>query len=84
MEITGAGLFEYSRGIKCNDVDSTHLLRDHDGEAGKGGAADAGDGEELGKAREEITLSDNFLLDLELRVDVIQVSCGLERMIAQP
>ena len=38
------------RRIKRDDIDPTHQLRDNDGEAGKCGASDARDGEELDEA----------------------------------
>ena len=62
------------RGRSYDDVDTAHLLGDHDGPAGQSGAADAWDGEELPETRDIAGGTDDFSLNLNLRVDVEQIS----------
>jgi hypothetical protein len=71
-------------------VDTTHLLRNHDDTRSLRGTADARYSEELDEAREEIVslretgLFNHALFLIQLRLDVVDVSCRLQRRVAKP
>lgn len=79
----GTAFLEDGGGVECDDVDAAHLLGDHDDEGGESCAADAGDGEELSEAADVGGLADYSFLDLDLRVDVVEVASSLKFMMAQ-
>ena len=53
-----------------DDINTAHLLGDHDGEGGKGRPAHSWNCKELHKALEVVAVSDDVLLNLDLGVDV--------------
>ena len=75
--------YKHCRRIKRDDVNSTHLLRDHDDKAGEGGASDPGDGEQLDEAGDVSRSAEDFELFGELAVDVVEVTAGLEVGVAE-
>ena len=83
LEIVGAVLLEDGGGVEGDDVDAAHLLGDHDGEGGEGGAAHAGDGEELDEALVVAAVAKELDFEFELRVDVEDVARDLERVVAE-
>jgi hypothetical protein len=70
-------------GVECDDVDTAHLLRNHDSERGKGRAANSRNGEELDKASYVVALADDGRLNFELFMDVIEIASCLERAVAK-
>jgi len=81
---TRAGLLENRARVKGDNVDTTHLLGKHDGERREGCATDAGNGEELGEARDVVAaLGDKGLFHAQLSVDVVQVTSSLKLGITQ-
>jgi hypothetical protein len=79
----GARVGEDGGRVEADDVDAAHLLGDHDDEGGEGCAADTRDGEELDGASDVVARADDFVLDLDLSVDVVEVAGGLEFSVAQ-
>lgn len=71
LVVAKAGFCKDCRGVESDDVDTAHLLGNHDCERGKGRAANTRNGEELDKSSYIITFSDYGRLNLELFVDVI-------------
>ena len=67
-----------------DDVDTTHLLGDHDDPGCKGCTTDAGNGEELEETDDISALGDDVRLEFEGGVDVVQVASDLDLVIAQP
>ena len=70
----------YTSLQNCNTY---HLLSDHDNEAGKSGAPHARNGEELSKACEIVGLAHNAGLNLQLAVDIVEVTGGLDLVMAE-
>jgi len=58
-----------------NDVDTAHLLGYHDGKGGESGSSDTRDGKELNKPLDVGCVANDVLLDLNLSIDVVEVSC---------
>lgn len=67
-----------------DDVDTTHLLGNHHHERGEGSAAEARNGEQLDEALGVVGAVQNLPLDLELGMDVVEVSSGLDGMVTEP
>jgi hypothetical protein len=63
---------------------AAHLLREHDDATRDRRAPHARDREELNEAGEVVALADELALDLELRVDVVQVARGLQARVPEP
>ena len=80
----GAGFDEDGRGVEGYDVDAAHLLGEHDSEGGEGGAADAWDGEELDESGDVVAFADDVCFFLDLGVDVVQITGGLEGCVPEP
>ena len=59
------------RRVEGNDVDTAHLLGNHDREGGKSGPANTRDGEELNETSDIVAVADDFLLDFKLAVDIV-------------
>lgn len=83
MEFGGAGILEDGGAVKGDDVDSAHLLGNHDGESGEGGAANTRDGEEFNEALGIVGAGEELMLDFQLRVDVEHIAGNLDRVVAQ-
>ena len=60
-----------SRGVKGDDVDATHLLRDHDEKTGKCSTTNTGNGKEFHKAREIVTPLEYFHLFNKLTMNIV-------------
>jgi hypothetical protein len=71
------GLREGSRTVEGDDVDTTHLLSNHDCERGKSSTSDAWDGKQLDKASDVVVLLDEFGLQSDLSIDVVEVPSSL-------
>jgi hypothetical protein len=54
-----------------HNVNTTHLLSNHDNERGQSRATQARDGEELDEASDVARVAHNFLLDIDLSGDVV-------------
>lgn len=78
-----AGVDENGGGVEGDDVDTAELLGQHDSEGSQVGAADTGDGEELGEAGEVVGLAHKLVLDLELSADVVHITGDLEVVVAK-
>jgi len=71
-------------------VDTTHLLSNHNDTRSLRGTTDARDRKQLDKAREEVVslcetrVFDHALLLIKLCLDVVDVSCCLQRRVAKP
>jgi hypothetical protein len=55
----------------------------HDRERGEGCTANTRDSEELDEAGYVVAFADDLLLDFELSVDVVEVTGGLEWVVAE-
>lgn len=64
-------------------LNTYHLLGDHDNEAGKCGAPHTRNGEQLSKACEVVGLAHDTSLDLQLAMDVVKVTGGLDFVMAE-
>lgn len=64
-------------------VRTTHLLRDHDGERRQVSPSDSRNSKQLGEPFEVVGLSDEFLFDFELGVDVKDVAGDLDGIVPQ-
>ena len=82
-EIAGTGIDEHSRGIESNDVDTAHLLSQHDGERSASRTSDTGNREQFDEASYVVALADDVGLFLDLSVDVVEITGGLERSISE-
>jgi len=63
-----------SRGLHADDVDTAHLLGNHDGEGGKGGSADTRNGEELDEPGYVVGLADDAGLNPQLGVNIVEIT----------
>jgi len=72
-----------SRKTSLHNCGTYHLLSNHDNEAGKGSAPHARNGEQLSKACKVVGLAHNTSLDLQLTVDVVEVTGGLDLVVAE-
>lgn len=81
--VGSSGLLEHSTRVEGDDVDTAHLLGDHDDKRGQRRATETGDGEEFDEPLNICRAVNDLPLDLELRVDVVQISCCLDRVIAK-
>jgi hypothetical protein len=59
------------------------LLSNHDYKGSESCSSNTGNSEELNEAGDVVALANNFLLDFELAVNVIEVTCGLKWVVAQ-
>ena len=73
----------FSGCISLQNWRTHHLLGDHDNETGKCGPPHARNGEELSKACEIVGLAHNAGLNLQLTVDVVEVTGGLDLVMAE-
>lgn len=78
IQIAGASFDEDGGRVEGYNVDTAHLLRQHNGEGSQGGAADTRDCEELDEAGEVVALADDIRLLQDLGVNVVQITSGLE------
>lgn len=78
--------------VRClinSHIDATHLLSDHDNTRSLRSTADARNGKQLDKAREEVvslcqtSIFDHTLLLIKLCLDIVDVSCCLQRRVAE-
>jgi hypothetical protein len=70
-------------GGHTDDVDAAHLLSNHHNERGNRRAAHSGNGEKLGEATDVAGATLDGELRLEHDVDVVEVSRGLELVVAK-
>ena len=78
FEVTGAGFDKDGGGVEGYDIDTAHLLGDHDSPGGEGGATHTGDGEELDETGEVVAVADDFGFFEDLRVNVVEITGSLE------
>ena len=83
MQITEAGLVEDRGAVECNDVDTAHLLSQHDHERGESGATDARDREELDETGDIVAFANDVGFFQDLRVDVVEVAGRLKRGVSE-
>ena len=83
VQVGGSSLGEDGGGVEGDDVDTAHLLSEHDHERRQSRAADTGDGEELDEAGDVVGVPDDVGLLLDLRVDVVQITGRLQRRVSQ-
>jgi hypothetical protein len=69
--------------VKCDDVDTTHLLCNHDGKGSDVGPTDSGDGEGLAEPSEVVGVSDKLVLDAQLCMDILNIPSHLDCVVAQ-
>lgn len=69
--------------VKCDDVDTAHLLGQHDCEGGQGGAANTRDGKQLDESGQVVALADDGRLLDQLGVDVVEITSSLKRGVAE-
>lgn len=70
--------------VESNDVDTAHLLSNHDNERRQGRTTNPGDGEELDATLEVVRLADDLCFDLKLRMNVVEVTSCLHGAEAKP
>lgn len=83
LVLAGTCFLEDGGRVEGDDVDTAHLLGNHDGEGGQSRTPHTGDGEELEEANNVGALGDDVRLELESRVDEVQVAGDLNLVIAQ-
>lgn len=64
-------VFKDGGGVECNDIDTAHLLGNHDGKRSEGCATDTRNRKQLYESGDIVALPNNLLLDLELSVDIV-------------
>lgn len=84
LEITRTGLFEDRRRVKCDDVDPTHLLRQHHDEGRQRGPSHPGNGEKFDEAGDVIPIADDVGFFHDLSMDIVEIPSRLERSISKP
>lgn len=81
--VGSSGLLEHGTRVERDDVDTAHLLGNHDDKRGQCRATETGNGEEFDKTLNICRAVNNLPLDLKLRVDIVQISCCLDRVVAK-
>lgn len=76
------GLLKNAGRIKCDNVDATHLLGNHDRERRQGGATHTRNCEELDKTGGVRALSNDMALNLKHGVNLVHVAGGLNRVVS--
>lgn len=66
-----------------NDVDTAHLLSNHHHERSESSATQTRDGEQLNEALNVVGAAKNLPLNLQLSVDVVEITSGLERVVTE-
>ena len=64
------------RSATYNDINTAHLLSNHDSPRCQSRTTDSRDGEELAKALEVVGITDDVRLDFDLGIDVVEISGG--------
>ena len=77
LETTRASFHENGGGVKGYDVDTTHLLSQHDREGSQGRAANPGDGEKFDESSDIVALADDIGLLENLSMDIVQITSSL-------
>lgn len=87
--VGNSALSEDCAGVERDDVDTAHLLSNHDNTGSPSGAPDARNGEELKEASEDVVglceaslLGKDFLL-VEDTLDVVEISGGLKGRVSE-
>lgn len=70
-------------GVEGNDVDTAHLLGNHNGERGESCTADTRNGEELDETGEVVVVANHLGLNLELCVNGIEIASGLDGVVTE-
>ena len=83
MQVTSAGIVEDRGGVEGDDVDTAHLLGQHDSEGSAGRPAHTRNSEEFDEARDIVGAADDVGFFLDLGVDIVEIAGGLERCVAQ-
>lgn len=83
LVVCEARVLEDGRRVERDDVDTAHLLSNHDCERSQGGPTDSWDSEELDEAGEDVVIADNLVLNLNLGVNVVQITSSLDRILAK-
>lgn len=65
--------------VKCDDVDTAHLLSEHNGESSPSCSLDTGNDEQFLQSSEEAVSLENLGFFIELSADVVEISRSLER-----
>lgn len=78
LKIVVSSINEDSGRVKGDDVNTTHLLCNHNSESGDAGTAHAGDGEELCETGYVVTLARKLVFDGQLSMDVVNISGNLD------
>lgn len=76
-------LSEDSRRVKGDNVDTTHLLTNHNDERGESCSTKTGNGEELSDSRQVVTLTDDCCFNLELAIDKVKITSGKKIVLAK-
>lgn len=78
-----AGIDKDGGGVKGNDVDTAHLLGNHDNESSNVGTANSGNGEELSESSDVVALAHEIPLNVELSADVVHVAGALDGVVSE-
>lgn len=81
--LTTSGQRELSAKAHVIMLTSTHLLRDHNNERSQGSATHSRDGKQLNTAFEIVGPANNLRFNLELSMDVVEITSCLYRAEAQ-
>lgn len=76
--LRGSSKNEDGRGVEGDDVDSAHLLTEHDNSRCDSSSSNTGNREELHSSSEVVIASDDLSLLHELDVNVVDISGGLK------
>ena len=83
IQIASTSVHEDSRGVESDDVDTAHLLSQHDRERSASCTSDTGNREELNEAGDIVALANDIGLLLNLGVDVVKITSRLEGGISE-
>lgn len=83
FQVTCTGFAEDGGRVESDDVNTTHLLGQHDSEGSASGTTYTRNSEELDEACDIVASADDVCLLLDLSVDVIEIASSLERGIAE-
>ena len=83
LQAASSGVDKDRRGVEGDDVDTTHLLRQHDGKGSQRRTAYTRDCEELNEAGHIVGFADDVAFFLDLGENVVEVARGLERRVAE-
>lgn len=83
LELAHTGVDEDGGRVESDNVDTAHLLGNHDDESSDSGAAYSGNGEKLSESSDIVGLGHNMFLNGELGTNVVEIAGNLDVIVSK-